>query len=347
MRVLVTSVGGALAPLNIRLLKAGRRHAVWVLGVDRRADAAGRHFADAFAAVPAGYAPDYVETIVSLVGEYAIDLVLPWSDEEALALATSRSSIEAAGAVLACAPIETLTIMSDKAASYDLLARHGVRTPAVSIVHSDTELAVAVAHHAAAGDGFAVKPPAARGNRGVIVVRPDVEGATPYLASREWHMDLQTFERDYRPKLAAEMPLLVSERLYPPAYDIDVLAQDGQLLRAMPRERLNPAGVPFTGGILRPTPALLSLAERVTAVLRLSWLYDYDIMCARDGEPVVLELNPRPSGSIAASILAGVPFYDDLMSLVSGEPLPDIELPADVAVVPFLDCAVVQVDALG
>ena len=86
-RILVTAAGGALAPLNIRLMKQSRHSGVWVLGVDSRTEAVGRYFADAFALVPAGGDPGYVDSILALIERHRIDIVLPWSDEEALALA--------------------------------------------------------------------------------------------------------------------------------------------------------------------------------------------------------------------------------------------------------------------
>ena len=46
------AAGGALAPLNIRLLKKMRYPGIWVLAVDTREDAIGRYFADDFARVP-------------------------------------------------------------------------------------------------------------------------------------------------------------------------------------------------------------------------------------------------------------------------------------------------------
>ena len=158
-------------------------------------------------------------------------------------------------------------------------------------------------------------------NRGTVVVRRDATREIPYFGSRERHMDRATFDAEVRDRIADDLPVMVMERLMPPAYDIDVLARGGSVLRAMPRRRLNPAGVPFTGGVLAPSDALMALADAVTAALDLDWLYDYDIMTAADGDPVVIELNPRPSGSIAAAILAGVPFYDDLLSLALDEPL--------------------------
>jgi len=347
IRILVTAAGGTLAPLNIRLLNESRRHDVWVAAVDTRADAVGRYFADAFDVVPPGDAPDYVEEIVALVERHGVDLVVPWSDEEALALSAKRASIEDKGALLACAPHDTLEIMTNKAKTYECLEAAGIATPSWTLAASADALHAAVDGFATDGREFAVKPLVARGNRGAIVVRNDVEGAQPYLASREWHMDVRTLRADYLKSVERTLPAIVMERLFAPAFDIDVLAEGGALRRVMPRRRLNPAGVPFTGGVLAPeNEQLISLAAAISQALSVSWLYDYDIMTDAEGQPMVIEVNPRPSGSIAAAILAGVPFYDDLISLAKGEPLPDVATPGPVAVIPFTDCRMVAVEAL-
>lgn len=346
IRLLVTATGGGLAPLNMRLLREVRDHNVWLAAVDASVEGVGRYFADYFAAVPNGDDPGYVDAIVDIVHQQNINFVLPWSDEEALALAQSRDRIEAAGATLTCTDFDTLQMMNDKAASFRLLADAGIRVPEWALATSKDELTQQIERFHDANGEFVVKPLVARGNRGTIVIRADVTGASNYRGSRELHMDMGSFMSEYFDFTVTDLPIMVMERLSAPAYDIDVLAQDGKMLRAMPRERLNPAGVPFTGGILRPRKDLLDLAERITRTLKLNWLYDYDIMTSQDGEPVVIELNPRPSGSIAAAILAGVPFYDDLFALAFGDEIQEISPIEDVAVVPFTDCTIRTLDTL-
>ena len=134
------------------------------------------------------------------------------------------------------------------------------------------------------------------------------------------------------------------ERLSAPAYDIDVLARDGKVLRAMPRRRLNPAGIPFTGGVLTPTKPLLTLARAhhrgIQAVLALR--LRRDDRSARQ-RPVPIEINPRPSGSIAAAILAGVPFYDDLIALANDGSSRRSSC-RKFAVIPYMDCRIVPLE---
>ena len=344
VRVLMTCAGGALAPLNIKLLKQSRRFDCWVLAVDQRPDAAGRYFADAFAPVPGGSEADYIAAIAELVAKHRIDIVLPLSDEEALALSARRGEIEVQGATLVCVAHETLRTISDKAATYRRLQAANVAVPRWREGNTKEELASAVEEFAAEHGEFAVKPARSRGNRGIYVVRTDMSGAAPHLGSREWHADLATFRERFLAEAERALPALVMERLFPPAYDIDVLAKDGRLLNAVARRRINPAGVPYAGNVIVTDEALHELAASVTAALGLSWLYDFDLMTDRTGRPVLIEVNPRPSGSMAASILAGVPFYDNLIALVRGERLESVAL-RPVTVVPYLDCHVLPGEA--
>lgn len=336
MNILVTASGGALAPMNILLMQSGRRRCR-VFAVDSRADATGRHFADGFAVVPPGDDPAYADAVIGLVRKHAIDVVLPWSDEEAVALALRRDDVRAAGAMLAVADTRTLLVMNDKAATYQRLRDAGIATARWAEVADRAALAAELESLRQDHGEAVVKPKAARGNRGTFVIRSDVQGAQEYLGSREIHLGWDDFERDHRAEVEALLPVIVMERLTEPAIDIDILAHRGRNVHAVPRERVNPAGIPFKGSIFRFTPELLALAERVTSALDLSWLYDYDVMYTRDRVPVILEVNPRPSGSIAASIASGVPLYDDMLDLVDGRDATASSYPADGSLsVPYL-----------
>ncbi len=339
VRVLVTAAGGALAPVNIRLLRDSPRHDIWVLAVDLDEHATGRYFADAFATVPPGDAPDYAQAIAELVQRHDIDLVMPWSDEEALALTHARELVEATGATLACAATATLAVMADKARTFQTLAGAGIVLPDWTLADTADELTDAIETLTARHGEIALKPLVSRGNRNVYVIRRDISGIVDYMGSRETHIDLDSFRRDHARDLSAHLPVMVMERLYPPAFDIDVLAWQGRLQYAVPRRRINPAGIPFRGTVFDHRDDLLALAAQITALLDLSWLYDFDIMTTAGGQPVPIELNPRPSGSVAASIIAGVPFYDDLISLCQGAAAAAHTPPADGrVVVPYMAC---------
>lgn len=333
--VLLTSASGPLVPQAIRYLKESERHQISVVATDMAPSGAAGHFADAFLKVPAGDAPEYVAAIVDITRTHKVDLVLPWSDEEALALSEAKDRVEAEGAVLACAPAEMLRIMSDKAKSYALLSELGLPVARWAMATSGPEIEAAVRKIVSETGEAAVKPANSRGGRDIFVIRTDVRGAMPVNHGRELHLDLETFMDAHLARAAELAPVIVMERLLTPAYDIDVLASAGTALRIVPRRRHNPGGVPFEGNDIVMDSRLIELGRRTAEAVGLTWLYDFDVMTDRHGEPAIIELNPRPSGSMPSAIAAGVPILDDLVSLAKGEPLPDLPPIPPRSVVPY------------
>jgi carbamoyl-phosphate synthase large subunit len=332
--ILVTATGGGLSAQSIALMKASRRHDVRVVAVNAGESATARAVADEFHVVPRGSEAGYVEAIADIARRCSVDLVLPWSDEEALALAAARERIEHHGTRLACANADMLRMMSDKARCYAFLSERGVPVPESYDCASVEELEAALGRFYEIGE-FAIKPKQSRGNRGIVVVRSDVSGVRLSHSGREQHMDFSTFREECRRTLDARLPLVVSQRMREPAYDIDVLADGGLALRVVPRRRHNPEGMPFLGNTIVNDPALVALGQQVASAVGLSWLYDFDVMVDDSGNPTVIECNPRPSGSCAASVVAGVPLFDDLISYAKGEILaPQSHLPAEVRVLP-------------
>ncbi len=333
--ILITCVGGELSPHVIRTLKASSRHELRVVGVDLSENAQGRHFVDRFATVPRGEDPGYVEAIAQVVANERVDLILPTSDEEALALAEDADQL---GCMLACVDIETLRTFNDKGRTYERLAELGLPVPdwqpATSVEELETALDQLLNTHGEA----VVKPSLDRGGRGVYVVRQDVSGEQLIAGGREVHLDAQSFRENHLTEAIDALPLIVMQRLVEPVHDIDMLAWEGRPIWVVPRRRVDSV-LPNEGHTVVDNEELISLGQRLIEAFSLSWLYDCDVMYDAAGNPGVLEINPRPSGSIAASIAAGVPLLDDLISLAKGEAVDPGEIPTGQVVVPFKSLA--------
>ena len=140
------------------------------------------------------------------------------------------------------------------------------------------------------------------------------------------HSKIQQYESLY--------PLIVMEKLKEPIYDIDILARDGKLIRSLVRRRLNPRK-PNEGHIIEKNNELYQIAENLVKVFNLSWLYDCDFMINMSGEPLLLEINPRPSGSLAIALAAGINFIDDLIALEKKDNLNNINIPFGKVIYPY------------
>ena len=110
------------------------------------------------------------------------------------------------------------------------------------------------------------------------------------------------------------MPVIVMERLFDPSYDLDLLAWNGKLLKYVLRRRIGAQGI--NGNVVEKSKKKTQIfAQKVVKSFNLSWLYDCDLMLSKDSDLVLMELNPRISGSLYASLAAGIPLVDDLISL--------------------------------
>ena len=314
-RVLITAVSGALGPQNINFMKNSIKGDVWVLGVDVKHNYVAENNANEFALVPLGNTKKYISRIQELINLHKITMVLPCSDEEAINLSRNREVIESKSTLLATSKISTIKTISNKILTYNFFKKVGITVPDFRVCNNELELIKHASNFYQERGSFVIKDAIARGNRGTILVDKTIKSRQDYMGSRELHMGWEYFNDNFKKFVDQTFPKLITERLYEPCYDIDVLSKNGKLINAIARERINPAGVPYHGNIMRNNNKLTNLAKKVSEYLELTWLYDIDIMTRKDGTPVLLEVNPRPSGSSAASMQCGVPLYKNLLEL--------------------------------
>jgi carbamoyl-phosphate synthase large subunit len=308
----------------------------YLVGVDVSGKAVGRMFVDAFYTVPSGDEHGYVQAIVAIVERERIDLVLPGSDQEAFRLANEREKITQAGAVVLASPAPVLELIRDKWATYRTLEKNGLRVPEYACAKNVGELSAAVREHGYPNRSVIVKPINGRGGRGmrVLVGKEDVPPAWVGAGAREHRYENQPAQEEigsWMTDVLMVMPLLQA-----PAYDVDVLAVRGRALAAIVRRRNNPAGIPFTGNLIVSDSSVVAYCREIAECLGLDALHDMDLMTDTQGRPCLLEVNPRPSGSVVASHAAGFPVVAAAIASKLGLDYP-LSAPVrnlDIAVVP-------------
>ena len=334
--VLITCVGGEMSPYMIQALKKSKRHEVKVIGVDAAHSAIGKFFCDDFVTVPYGRDAGYANSIREIVDIYSVDLIIPTSDEEAMALSLIMDDLKKQSCVLACINSNTLSILTDKAKTYKFLRKFNIHTPKTIIIDHFHELKIAVESMCHDLGECVIKPARARGGRGVYVVSSEFKKIMNFTDKREVHSDLGNFLNSLIYKLENEFPIIVMERLVEPVIDIDLLGWHGKDIRVIPRRRVNSA-VPNDGHILIDDNSLVDLGKELIKIFELSWLYDCDVMFDRKGNPCVLEINPRQSGSVAVSLCAGIELLDDVIDLAKGNVGSILEknIPYNKKIIPF------------
>jgi len=305
LTVLLTGAGAPGAAGIIRSLRATDERSVHIVGVDMDSEAYGFALVDEHATVPAGDADDYIPRMIDLAERVAPDVILPLTTAEVEPLAAARERFDAT--VMVSDP-DALAVANDKARLYDFLDREGfAAAPDYRRVDTEAELVAAVEELGYPEQPVCFKPPVASGMRGFRVLDAEGDRLTRLLESKP-DAAVTTLE-EVRPVLASaeEFPeLAVMEYLPGEEYSVDVVAMGDSVGPVIPRSRRRTrAGISFAGTVER-REELIEAATNICQQLGLRYNVNIQFKYNADGQPKLIEINPRVSGTIVMCVGAGV-----------------------------------------
>jgi len=342
VNLMVTCVGGTLAGALLENIRDSDHFDYRLIGADAEQDApSAKKFLDQFYQIPMGNDSDYVERVLAIVKKENVNVVLPGSDDEAAAVAANLGRFTEVGVFPLVSSPETLELIADKADVYARLELNGIPVPEYSVCETSEEILAALLDYGFPENSVIVKPTRGRGGRGLCVFCGR-DTPPPWLGqgAREKRMEDERRIHEYIATMKKGR-FLVMPCLALPAYDVDVLAENGEMRGLVVRERVNPTGIPFEGNVIRAGEEIIDYCRDVASVLNLDSLHDLDMM-SEDGVPRLLEVNPRPSGSMAASLAAGFPLVDVAVSRYCGRPLALPTVQNDIEIMPGADGLTVQ-----
>jgi carbamoyl-phosphate synthase large subunit len=269
--VLVTGIGGAAGVSVLSsLARSGRCRLV---GVDADEHARGQFIASEFHVIPVAKDERFIPSLLEL--SKGCDALFCTVDEELPLVAAASADF---GCEVFVPGRESVENCLDKLSTSRILAQNGIPTPK-TWPYEEREVAMRVL-----GFPLMVKPVCGRGGTNVFKV----------TNSRAMNaIEQLTDDR-----------LLVQEYLRGPEFTVDVLADErAELRRLVVRERVRTkGGVTTVGRTVDPTP-FLEPVRRVLAAFDLKYV---SMVQFRSDPPRVMEVGPRPAGSMILSTCAGV-----------------------------------------
>jgi carbamoyl-phosphate synthase large subunit len=310
--VLVTGAGGPAAIAVLKSLRADP--SVRLVAADMDGWAAGLYLVPAAdrAVIPAGEAPGFARALLARCRDLGVDIVIPTVDSELQPLAAARPQFERADVALMLSPARALALTLDKLALARACAGV-VRVPR-------TELLDEAVDPASWTYPVIVKPRTGSGSRDIsAIVSAD---------------ELKT-------ALSAAEPgagFLVQEYLPGEEYSVDMLADtDGRVVAGVPRVRARvDSGVSVAGRTLHDRE-LEQFGATVATTVGLTYISNVQVRRDSDGEPALLEVNPRVPGSLSLTIASGVDMPRLALDALRGRPLPEHAEFVEKAMVRFLD----------
>jgi carbamoyl-phosphate synthase large subunit len=267
--------------------------------------------------VPSVTNKTYFYKITKIIKDNQIDLIIPGSDEEAIFFSKLKNKIEKYNCKVCGVNFKYLKKFTDKKVTYQTLTKNNIRSATWFESKNYTELNKHISNLKVKNKEIVIKPVFSRGGRNVTVIRKNIKSIIKKNFGKELHMSEKIFLKYYIKKYKKLFPLITMERLYEPAYDLDLLCWKGKVLKTVVRKRLGSQGI--NGCIIEfNKKEFINYSKEIVKVFNLSWLYDCDIMMNKDNLPVLIELNPRISGSLYASIESQIPLIDDVINLHLG-----------------------------
>ena len=152
-----------------------------LVGTDMSERSVGRHLCDAFHTVPAGSDPGFADAVLDVVEREGVDVVLPQSSFDLEGLAAHRDRFPVP--VLVSSP-DTIHRSNDKAETYALLQRLGVKGPDFRRVNGAREVEAAARELGYPDRPVCFKPVFSSGSRGFRVLDPTVDRSHQLLNER-------------------------------------------------------------------------------------------------------------------------------------------------------------------
>jgi carbamoyl-phosphate synthase large subunit len=288
LTVLVSACGAPGTAALMRALRQNGEREIRIVGTDMGELAIGRHLGDSFHCVPAGSDPGFADAMLEVCRSERVDAVLPQSSFDLLGLAEAKERFEGI-AVLVSSP-EAIHRSNDKAETYELLDRIGVRGPAWRRV-SGGEAVAGAAHELGYPEvDVCMKPVFSSGSRGFRVLSASADRHEQLLTNRPGVAEDLRLEDLL--ELLGDDPteLLVMELATGKERTIDGIAIEGRIGLGHPKTReAMRAGLAMYFETLDDAE-LMDTARKIVAELRLDHFFNIQLV----GEHVI-EINPRIS----------------------------------------------------
>jgi hypothetical protein len=256
----------------------------------------------------------YLEWCLQFCQQHRVDYF--WPAKESVLIVQHQADFSRLGTqLIAVAAPETLTLLNHKGNFYRTLPAEVAQTMACLAVTDTAGFDQAVAtlsqHHAV----LCVKPAVSVFGLGFRILDTQRDSITHLLKGVEYEIPLAELRAGM--EHTANFPeLLVMELLSGVEWSVDCAGRNGQLLCAIQRQKHPQAGY---GQKIDNNPNIQGMVERLTAYYGLNGLFNIQFKAQADGDPRLLEINPRPAGGFGMACLAGVNLAEIFLQSLMGE----------------------------
>ena len=337
-KILITCVGGHFGYQVVSSIRKVKNLSKFILGVDVNPNV-NAFFVDKFEVVPRADLSklNYVKKIISLCKKYKIDTIIPSSENETLAISKYDGFFKKLKIKTSVSSFDTVNLMTDKHKMYQYLNNSDVDVGKWKKIDNFNDADNALNFFGYPYKKVVIKPRFGSGSRGILIVNYKKNSFTNLLNDRfcgegSWEVikeELKNSDRSLDNCFA--MPYHGGK-----TFDVDCIAKNGDLVMAIPRLRVyeNPLSPTNQGCIISENKKIYNYCQKLVKVFEINGACDFDIVIRKDLKPQLLDSSCRLSGSVGASLNAGINVTAELIMMLHGKKIRKFKLGKNIKVFP-------------
>ena len=337
-RILVTCIGGHFTYQVVNSIRKVKKLSKFILGVDANPNV-NAFFADKFETVPRAdlSKQNYVKKIIYLCKKYKIDTVIPLSENETLAISKYSNLFSKKKIKTSVSSFSVVNLMTDKLKMFEFLNNSKVDVGKWKKIDNFNDAVNALNFFGYPSKKVVIKPRFSTGSRGVLIVNHKKNSFTNLLTDRfcgegSWEVIKEELKNSNKSlDNCFGMPFHGGD-----TYDVDCVAKKGKLIIAIPRLRIyeNPLSPTNQGCIIGSNKIIYNYCKKLVHAFKIHGACDFDIVLRKDQNPQLLDSSCRLSGSVGASLNAGINVTAELIKMLHGKKINKFKLSKNVKVFP-------------
>lgn len=305
--VLMTGCGAPGAHGIIKCLRKNGERNIRIIGVDMNENAGARDMVDVFDLVPPAASDDFIDAVLAICKAEKVDVVLPIVTRELMKFSLNRDRFEAVGTKVSVMKPETLEIVNNKAHLLTALKDAGIPTPEFIVAHTADEVEAACYSLGFPNGPVCVKCAVGNGSRGVRILDFTVSKYDLFFNQKPNSMYISFSELMETLRERDEIPeMLVMEFLPGVEYSVDIIMQQGLPHGVVIRRGLSVLTSNMMSLVIEDNADIAEYAIHAAQAVGADGNFGFDLLLNREGEPRIIEMNPRLTGGVVACSAAGV-----------------------------------------
>ena len=331
--ILVTGIGSPGAFGVVRSLRQIRERRLQIIGADANSDATGQSWVDGFHVVPRADSGDFPQVLTDVCKAESVDVVLPLVTRELVPLAEMQEDLAVIGTRMPLPTVETLRKANHKGMLFRTLAQANIPVPQFQSVKTLDELRSSFMSMGYPARPVCFKPVYGDGRRGFRILDKTLNAGKSLFEDKPDSTHISETELFDKLQNNTGIPELVVMEYLPGAeYSVDLLARHGEMIVSVVRLREQITGGITTKGRIVDEPDVVRYVTSVVSALGLHGNVGVQVRRNDNGEPRILEVNPRLQGTTILCTAAGVNLPWLGVKLALGEEIQKTELEFETGV---------------